>query len=75
MKESLPWRKAYPNFSGGVALRAARIREGLAMEELAAIADINRHHISRMESGKTAISEDMARKLAEILKVDYRVFL
>jgi transcriptional regulator with XRE-family HTH domain len=33
------------------------------------------HHISEMEYGKRPISKKMAHKLAEVLDVNYKVFL
>ena len=65
----------YPHFSGGVALRGARKREGLTQKQLAGLLGINQTHISEMEHGKRPIGKEMARRLAIVLGVDYRVFL
>lgn len=73
--ESVPWEKVYPDFNGSVALRGARKRESLTQKELARLVKISQTHISEMEHGKRAIGKDMAKRLAKVLKVNYRVFL
>jgi DNA-binding XRE family transcriptional regulator len=61
--------------SGGVCIRGGRGKEGLTQKQLADRIGIAQHHISEMEHGKRPIGKEMAKKLAEALKVDYRVFL
>jgi transcriptional regulator with XRE-family HTH domain len=56
-------------------LRAARSKEGLTQVQLAHLTGIPQRHISVMEHGKRPIGKERAKKLAEILKVDYHVFL
>ena len=73
--ESVSWEEVYPDFNGSVALRGARKREGLTQKELASLLGVNQTHISEMEHGKRPIGKDMARRLAKVLKADYRVFL
>ena len=73
--ESVPWEEVYPDFNGSVALRGARKREGLTQKELAALLGVSQTHISEMEHGKRPIGKDMAKRLAKVLKADYRVFL
>lgn len=73
--ESVPWEEVYPDFNGSVALRGARKREGLTQKELAALLGVSQTHISEMEHNKRPIGKDMARRLAKVLKADYRVFL
>jgi ribosome-binding protein aMBF1 (putative translation factor) len=73
--ESIPWEEVYPDFNGSVALRGARKREGLTQKELARLVGISQTHVSEMEHGKRPIGKDMARRLAKVLKVHYRVFL
>ena len=58
-----------------VCLRGARNREELTQRQLAEMTGIPQRHISEMENGKRPIGKETARKLAEVLKVDYRVFL
>jgi plasmid maintenance system antidote protein VapI len=73
--ESVPWEEVYPDFNGSVALRGARKREGLTQKELARLVEVSQTHISEMEHGKRPIGKDMAKRLAKILKADYRIFL
>jgi len=56
-------------------LRAARSKEGLIQVQLAHLTGIPQRHISVMEHGKRQIGKERAKKLVEILKVDYHVFL
>ncbi len=69
MSPELQWN------SSGVALRGARGKEGLTQKQLAEKTGIAQHHISEMENGKRPIGKETARKLATVLRVDYRVFL
>jgi ribosome-binding protein aMBF1 (putative translation factor) len=59
----------------GACLQGARVKEGLSQLELAARLKIGQSNLSKMELGKRAIGKAMAKRLAEILKVDYRIFL
>ncbi|OFZ78905.1 MAG: hypothetical protein A2583_11920 [Bdellovibrionales bacterium RIFOXYD1_FULL_53_11] len=58
-----------------VALRGARQKERLSQVELAKKLHINQSDLSKMESGKRTIGKKMAKRLADTLKIDYRVFL
>ncbi len=73
--ESVPWRAVFPHFDAGVTLRGARKREGLTQRRLAGLLGISQAHISEMEHGKRPIGKEMAKRLAKVLQVDYRVFL
>ncbi len=64
----------------GVFLAGARYREDLPQRALAELTGIPRRHISEMENGKRPVGKANARKanarkLAEALNVDYRMFL
>jgi DNA-binding XRE family transcriptional regulator len=72
---SVSWREVFPGFEGGQALRGARKRESLTQKHLAGLLGISQTHISEMEHGKRPIGKEMARRLAKVLKVNYRVFL
>jgi len=72
---SVPWREVYTDFEAGAALRGARKREALTQKQLAGLLGINQTHISEMEHGKRPIGKEMARRLARVLKVNYRLFL
>ena len=76
---TVPWREALPPIPDaerpGRMLRAARMREALSQIQLAQLTGIPQRHISEMEHGKRPIGKDRAKKLAEVLKVDYHIFL
>lgn len=59
----------------GTMLRGARFKENMTQVQLAAASGIPRRHISDMENNRRPIGKQTARKLAEVLRVDYRVFL
>jgi ribosome-binding protein aMBF1 (putative translation factor) len=61
--------------AGGASIRGGRAKEGLTQRQLAELTGIPQRHISEMENGKRPIGKETARKLAKVLKVDYRVFL
>ena len=78
-RETVPWREGFPAWSDaqfpGVALAGARHKESLTQVQLARLTGIPQRHISEMEHGKRPIGKDRAKKLAEVLKVDYHIFL
>jgi ribosome-binding protein aMBF1 (putative translation factor) len=77
--DSVSWRDAFPEHDetkeAGECLAGSRYKEGLTQRELAEKTGIPQRHISEMENGKRLIGKKLARKLGEILNVDYRVFL
>ena len=77
--ELIPWRDAYPEYSEGQligkALAGARYREGLTQIQLSEMTGIPQRHISERENGKRPIGKEMARRLAKVLKISYKVFL
>jgi ribosome-binding protein aMBF1 (putative translation factor) len=79
VSESVPWRELFPQYRGvaewAVALRGARGKEGLTQKALAALTGIPQGHISSMENGRMPIGKERARRLAEVLKIDYRILL
>ncbi len=58
-----------------VALRGLRNREGLTQAVLGEMLGTPQTNISKMEMGKRAIGKNMAKKLANLFKIDYRLFL
>jgi DNA-binding XRE family transcriptional regulator len=56
-------------------LRGLRIRDELTQAELAKMLGTEQSNIAKMETGTRSIGKDMAKRLAEIFKTDYRVFL
>ena len=75
VQDSVYWEEVFPNFSPSVALRGARKREGLTQKELSTRIGIKQVHISQMEKEKRPVGKEMAKRLAKVLNVDYRVFL
>ena len=65
----------YHDSTPGALLKGARYKEGMSQEQLSQASGIARRHISEMESNRRSIGKERARRLAEVLKVDYRVFL
>jgi DNA-binding XRE family transcriptional regulator len=76
--DSVSWRDAFPEFASnepGTCLVAARHKKSLTQETLSEFTGIPRRHISEMENGKRPIGKKTAKKMSEVLDVDYRVFL
>ncbi|WP_320172182.1 helix-turn-helix transcriptional regulator [Maridesulfovibrio sp.] len=77
-EDSIPWRDALnikeEEFPGR-CLRGARTKEGVTQKELAKMIGIRQEHISAMENNRRPIGKAMAKRFAEVLNVDYRVFL
>ena len=63
------WKERAVNRNGHL-LAGCRLRANQTQAELAAELDIPQSHLSRMESGKMAITPDMAKRIGEILGVD-----
>jgi len=81
-EERIPWRemdaiREQVNQYGeyGVTLRGARGKEELTQVQLSNATGIPRRHLSEMENGKRPIGKKNAKKLAEALYCDYRIFL
>ena len=58
-----------------VLLKGLRYREGLSQVEFAKKINISQTNLSAMENGRRGIGKELAKKIAEIFKVDYRIFL
>ena len=65
----------FPHDTPGDMLKGGRYKEGMTQEQLAKASGIPRRHISEMENGRRPIGKERAKRLAEVLRVDYRVFL
>ena len=76
--DSIPAEEVSPDLltnPHGVYLKGIRYREDLTQVQLAELTGIPRRHISEMENGKRPIGKAAARKLADVLHADYRLFL
>lgn len=56
-------------------LRGARYKADMTQKELADVLGIRQHHLSEMENAKRPIGKQMAKRLAEVFKSDYRLFI
>ena len=57
------------------SLKGYRARDGMTQQELADKLKVKQTHISEMEHGKRTIGKAMAKKLAQIFRADYKMFL
>lgn len=76
--ETVPLEQVIPEMltnSGGVCIRGGRTKENLTQMALSKLTGISQRHLSEMENGKRPIGKETARKLAQVLNVDYRLFL
>jgi DNA-binding XRE family transcriptional regulator len=78
-KTAVPWRQVFSNYSDamitGISLRESRKLLELTQHQLSQRTGISQRQISALENGKQLMTEAMAKKFAEVLQVDYRVFL
>lgn len=79
-RDSIPAHEAFPELADpvlrpAVMLRGGRYRENLTQKQLAEKLGIRQHHLSEMENAKRPIGKEMAKRLAEILRMDYKRFL
>lgn len=65
----------FPDRTPGALIKGARYKEDMTQAQLAKASGIARRHISEMENNRRPIGKERAKRLAEVLKVDYRVFL
>ena len=61
--------------TAGATLQGSRLKEGLSQEELAKKLHISQANLSKMEHGKRPIGKKMAKRIAKVLDVDYRILL
>lgn len=59
----------------GVLLKGLRYREGLSQIEFAKKLNISQTNLSAMENGKRAIGKELAKRIATLFGLDYRIFL
>jgi ribosome-binding protein aMBF1 (putative translation factor) len=59
----------------GACLQGARVKEGMSQVELAEKLGISQSNLSKMELGKRPIGKGMAKRIASLLKIDYRIFM
>lgn len=70
------FKQSYGNFPRwAVLLSGLRNREGLTQKELGEMIGVAQYHISRMEHGTRPIGKNVAQRLGNVFKTDYRLFL
>jgi DNA-binding XRE family transcriptional regulator len=78
-KTAVPWRQVFSSYSealiAGISLRESRKLLELTQHQLSQRTGISQRQISALENGKQLMTAAMAKKFAEVLQVDYRVFL
>lgn len=67
--------EVFPDSTPGTMLQGARCKEDMTQEQLSKATGIPRRHISEIENNKRTIGKERAKRIAEVLNVDYRVFL
>jgi DNA-binding XRE family transcriptional regulator len=79
-EDSIPAHVVIPELADdikrpAIVLRGLRYREHLTQKQLAEKLSIHQHHLSEMENGKRPIGKEMAKKLADILHANWKIFL
>ena len=79
-EKSIPWRTALKDrikkySEQALMLRGNRHKAGMTQKEVATALHMHPHRISELETGKRAISKQMAQKLGELFHVNYKRFL
>ena len=74
-KEWWTLEEILPDLHAGHILSGARYREGMSQKRLSVVTGVSVQNISAMENGRRAIGKDVAKRFAEALHVDWRVFL
>lgn len=67
--------EAFPDGNPGMLIRGLRGKEEITQEDLAERLGIAQTRVSELESGKRAISVAMAKRLASVFNVTYKMFL
>jgi DNA-binding XRE family transcriptional regulator len=74
-KDSALAREIKAKKTPGKLVRAYRERAGMTLVELAKAVETKYPNLSAIENDRRAVGLGMARKLGEVLKVDYRKFI
>ncbi len=59
----------------GSLIQGYRLKQEMSQKELAKKISVEQGDLSKMEHGKRPIGKDIAKRLAKVFGVDYRVFL
>ena len=70
------FKEVYGDFpKPAVSLAGLRYREDLTQKQLGELIGVKQGNISMMERGLRPIGKNIAKRLADVFKVDYRIFL
>ena len=70
------WRRSFLTCIRVAPLRGLRLHEGLTPGAACPrLLGVKRSNLSEMENGKRPIGKNMAKRLAQVLKTNYKVFL
>ena len=78
--EESNWKEAFKKEIKSIgepalALKGARVKEGMTQKELAHQLDTSQAYVSQLEKGEKEINRSTAQALGEIFNVNYKVFL
>jgi len=59
----------------GVLLKGLRYREGLSQIDFSKKINVSQTNLSAMENGRRSIGKELAKRVADIFLLDYRIFL
>lgn len=74
-EERLTVEEAFPDGNPGMLIRGLRGKEEMTQVDLAERLGIAQARVSEMESGKRAISLEIAKRLSSVFNVTYKMFL
>jgi ribosome-binding protein aMBF1 (putative translation factor) len=76
-EEFIPWREEFTEYTDeemvGITLKETRLAN-LTQRQLSQLTGIPQRQLSEIERGKRAVDKQVAKQLAKVLEVDYRVF-
>lgn len=80
VKELIDWKilakdRIEKHKKAGIVLRGARYRENCSQKELAKRSKVTQEDISKIENGKRTVGEKVAKRLARVLHIDYKMLL
>lgn len=79
-EQTIPWRAAFKDLhekytESGATLQGARHKANLTQTQLAERLGVTQADVSNMEHARRPIGKHMAKRLSQVLDIDYRVFL
>jgi DNA-binding XRE family transcriptional regulator len=79
-KQYIPVDELFSNLTqksgeAGALLKGLRYREGLSQIEFAKKLAISQTNLSAMENGKRIMGKELAKRVADLFGLDYRIFL